>query len=228
MRVSPHPAQAFTNAPRGTRSCPPPIPHCEPVGDSWDPNTMGSTEIEIPPAPSPKRGGGEYKTPSPRPPPRSGEGEEEPLWIRYSNTSVPNFWNSWKLGPTRAQSQLVCSCRRSPCGRNWPAISCPPSAAHSAAARAVRRAGTPPPSSPSPPRRTSVRRRWPTSPCASCRRRLRTTAASRGTCRPSSAPGSAAPCSAARFRTRNRSCRARRARGRLRRRPRSTGAESPA
>ena len=27
--------------------------------------------------------------------------------IRYSNTSVPNFWNSWKLGPTRAQSQLV-------------------------------------------------------------------------------------------------------------------------
>jgi len=26
---------------------------------------------------------------------------------RYSNTSVPNFSNSWKLGPTRAQSQLV-------------------------------------------------------------------------------------------------------------------------
>jgi len=35
VRVSPHTAQAFTNAPRGTRSFPPPIPHCEPVCDSW-------------------------------------------------------------------------------------------------------------------------------------------------------------------------------------------------
>src|SRR5436309_2140294 len=34
--LSTHTARAFTNAPRGTRSLPPPIPHCELADDSWD------------------------------------------------------------------------------------------------------------------------------------------------------------------------------------------------
>src|SRR5262249_32681168 len=34
VKVSLHPAQAFTNAPRGTRPSPPPTPYCEPDDDS--------------------------------------------------------------------------------------------------------------------------------------------------------------------------------------------------
>ena len=44
----------------------------------------------------------------PRPRARAGpEDARRAVGCAHSNTSVPNFWNSWKLGPTRAQSQLV-------------------------------------------------------------------------------------------------------------------------
>src|SRR5262249_48347759 len=50
--LSTHAAQAFTNAPRGTRTFPPPVPHCALGGDSWDAVTRGHKSVRrAPPNP---------------------------------------------------------------------------------------------------------------------------------------------------------------------------------